>query len=283
MLNYLINENFPSQIPHHLVNIDLGSPAFIPEPNRFYMRIKHLKLPPPVFADVIVSDLTSVIHCIRPVDVRLHQGKNCINIASIEGFVSGRKKFAVGSHHDHLLPYSLARSAPEATTHRVTLQSTRLACNRFSAYSLQHFTVCAPFLPLGCFRPLRIDPLRGRPMARLAKFVLPDGSSIVAEVDDESFESSRVMRGGAGTMPELVIKANDSFETALDRIRTAAESMLNRLTSLAQPPDQLAIEFGVKLNAETGAVIAKAATEANFKINLTWSRPKAPPGSGEKE
>jgi hypothetical protein len=32
------------------------------------------------------------------------------------------------------------------------------------------------------------------------------------------------------------------------------------------------VEFGVKLNAETGAVIAKAATEANFKINLKWTR-----------
>lgn len=121
-------------------------------------------------------------------------------------------------------------------------------------------------------------------MARLAKFVLPDGSSIVAEVDDDSFESSRVMRGGAVVTSELIVQANNTFETALDRIRTAAESMLSRLTSLAQPPDELAIEFGVKLNAETGAVIAKAATEANFKINLKWSRAKTPPpASGAKE
>ena len=58
--------------------------------------------------------------------------------------------------------------------------------------------------------------------------------------------------------------------------------MLNRLTSLAEPPDELAIEFGVKLNAETGAVIAKAATEANFTINLKWTRAKSPP-AGAKE
>jgi hypothetical protein len=120
-------------------------------------------------------------------------------------------------------------------------------------------------------------------MARLAKFVLPDGSSIVAEVDDDSLDSSRVMRGGTAPMPELVIQANNTFEAALDRIRTAAESMLTRLTSLAQPPDELAIEFGVKLNAETGAVIAKAATEANFTINLKWSRAKGTQSSGVKE
>ena len=109
-------------------------------------------------------------------------------------------------------------------------------------------------------------------MARLARFVLPDGSSIVAEVDDESIDSSRVMRGGAIAPSDIVVKANESFESALDRVRWAAEGLLARLTSLASPPDEVAIEFGVKLNAETGAVIAKAATEANFKINIKWTR-----------
>ncbi len=140
-------------------------------------------------------------------------------------------------------------------------------------------------------------------MARLAKFVLPDGSSIVAEVDDDSYHSpilspspesdspGRVMRGGFSPAPaaasavatELVIKANDTFDTALDRIRSAADAMLNRLTSLTQPPDELTVEFGVKLNAETGAIIAKAATEANFTINLKWSRAKGTQSGGVKE
>lgn len=151
-------------------------------------------------------------------------------------------------------------------------------------------------------------------MARLAEFVLPDGSSIVAEVDDDSYHPpilppsapapapagetpGRVMRGGFTPAPaaasavatELVVKANDTFDSALDRIRSAADSMLNRLTSLAQPPDELTVEFGVKLNAETGAVIAKASTEANFTIHLKWSRARGsqqangakPPGEKE--
>lgn len=143
-------------------------------------------------------------------------------------------------------------------------------------------------------------------MARLAKFVLPDGSSIVAEVDDDSYHPpilppsspapspvgdspARIMRGGgfapapavsSAVATELVVKANDTFDTALERIRSAADAMLNRLTSLTQPPDELTVEFGVKLNAETGAVIAKASTEANFTIHLKWSRAKA---TSEKE
>ena len=121
-------------------------------------------------------------------------------------------------------------------------------------------------------------------MARLAQFVLPDGSSIVAEVDDAAIDSSRIMRGGAVASSEIVVKANESFESALDRVRWAAEGLLDRLTSLTRPPDEVAVEFGVKLNAETGAVIAKASTEANFKVNLKWTRANAngaaPPESG---
>ena len=112
-------------------------------------------------------------------------------------------------------------------------------------------------------------------MSRLAKFVLPDGSSIVAEVDDAAVDSSRIMRGGAVASSEIVVKANESFESALDRVRWAAEGLLDRLTSLTRPPDEVEVEFGVKLNAETGAVIAKASTEANFKVNLKWTRASA--------
>ena len=120
-------------------------------------------------------------------------------------------------------------------------------------------------------------------MARLAKFVLSDGSSVVAEVDDEPFESSRGVMRGAVASPEIVVKANETFDTAIDRVRDAAETMLNRLTSLTRPPDELAVEFGVKLNAETGAVIAKVATEANFKINLKWTRAASNTPSATKE
>jgi Trypsin-co-occurring domain 1 len=38
-------------------------------------------------------------------------------------------------------------------------------------------------------------------------------------------------------------------------------------------PPQIAVgEFGVKLSAEAGAFIAWVATEANFKVTLTWRR-----------
>jgi Trypsin-co-occurring domain 1 len=40
--------------------------------------------------------------------------------------------------------------------------------------------------------------------------------------------------------------------------------------NLRVPPYIAVVEFGVKLRAEGDAFIASGATEANFKVTLTW-------------
>jgi hypothetical protein len=110
-------------------------------------------------------------------------------------------------------------------------------------------------------------------MAELAQFPLNGGGVLVVEVEAGDSSARRVMRGGN---PEAVVAtATASFESALQTVRAAAEGILDQLRSLAQPPDEVEVEFGVKMSAEAGAVIAKAATEANFKINLTWKKDAA--------
>ena len=37
-------------------------------------------------------------------------------------------------------------------------------------------------------------------------------------------------------------------------------------------PDEVAVEFGVQLSAQTGAFIASVAAEANFTVSMTWRR-----------
>ena len=107
-------------------------------------------------------------------------------------------------------------------------------------------------------------------MAELAQFPLNGGGVLVVEVEPPDSSIKRVMRGG--TAEAAIATANATFESALQTVRCAAEGILQQLRSLAEPPDEVAVEFGVKMNAETGAIIAKASTEANFKINLTWKK-----------
>lgn len=107
-------------------------------------------------------------------------------------------------------------------------------------------------------------------MTELAQFPLDGGGVLVVEVDNTDHAGGRIMRGGAGT--EAITTAAATFESALGPVRSAAEGILNQLRSLAQPPDEVQVEFGVKMGAAAGAMIAKVSTEANFKINLTWKK-----------
>jgi hypothetical protein len=110
-------------------------------------------------------------------------------------------------------------------------------------------------------------------MSQLAKFPLKNGGFLAVEVDGAEGPGGRVMRGSPSA--NALAEASDTFEAALEKVRSAAEGILDQLRSLAQPPDEVAVEFGVKMSAETGAIIAKASGEANFKINLTWKKSPA--------
>jgi len=119
-------------------------------------------------------------------------------------------------------------------------------------------------------------------MKKLTEFRLRDGTSIQFEVD--AVDPIAVTSAQTSTQPPVVRgmgsvqiaeKAEETLESALGRIRPIAEALIDKLRDLTQPPDTVQVEFGVKLSASAGAFIAAAATEANFKINLTWKRESA--------
>jgi Trypsin-co-occurring domain 1 len=105
-------------------------------------------------------------------------------------------------------------------------------------------------------------------MTVLEKFILSDGSFFLAEVEN-SESLSKTMRGGSGG-GGMIVEAIVPFQIALSQVKNAAEAMIDGLRSLANPADELILEFGVKLTAETGAVIAKVATDAHFTVTLKW-------------
>jgi hypothetical protein len=106
-------------------------------------------------------------------------------------------------------------------------------------------------------------------MKRLIEFPLEDGTTILVETDaPEEPGPVPAMRGGPAT-PE---RARQTFEAALDKIRPAAQAIIQKLRALHDPPDEIEVEFGLKLNAQAGAFVAAAGTEANYKVTLTWKR-----------
>ena len=107
-------------------------------------------------------------------------------------------------------------------------------------------------------------------MKRLIEFPLEAGGSIVIEVDEPEPEGGvvRVARPG-----EVAEQARETFEAALERLKPASNAIIGKLRSLSDPPDEVSVEFGLKMNAQLGAVvIASAGAEANYKVTLTWKR-----------
>lgn len=115
-------------------------------------------------------------------------------------------------------------------------------------------------------------------MNQLVRWETANGSVVVEMDDDEpGFES--VSRGDG-----ILRDAGARFEDALHSVRDAAESALATLRNGDLKPDVLELEFGVKLNAEAGAVIAKTSVEGQLKVRMTWGRPDdaTPPGDDDE-
>ena len=105
-------------------------------------------------------------------------------------------------------------------------------------------------------------------MKRLVEFPLDQGGSVVVEVDEPL--AGAVTRGLGKDRSSLVEEADKTFEDATAAVTPAARSLIARLRSIDDPPDEVAIQFGVQLSAQTGAFIASVAAEANFAVLMTW-------------
>jgi hypothetical protein len=106
---------------------------------------------------------------------------------------------------------------------------------------------------------------------RLVEFPLDQGGSILVEVDEPP--AGPVTRGlGKDRSAVVVEEADKTFEAATAAITPAARSLIARLRSIEDAPDEVGIEFGVQLSAHTGAFIASVAAEANFRVSMTWRR-----------
>ena len=97
---------------------------------------------------------------------------------------------------------------------------------------------------------------------------LAEGGSFTVEVEEP--QAGRVTRSGRAT--ETIAKAGQSFEEALDRVSPAFGVLMAKLRDVADGPDEVEIEFGLKLSTEMGAIIARTGGEANFRICVRWSR-----------
>lgn len=101
-----------------------------------------------------------------------------------------------------------------------------------------------------------------------------DGGSIVVEIDENEpgFEiATRESANGS------VVEARRRFDESLTEIKKAAETALQAFTADGPwKPAGVELEFGVRFNAQVGAVIAKKSLEGHLKVKLIWGDRSSP-------
>ncbi|MEG3626561.1 CU044_2847 family protein [Streptomyces poriticola] len=114
----------------------------------------------------------------------------------------------------------------------------------------------------------------------LVEFKTEDGAQVMVQAVDDASGARLVSRGDGPA------QAARTFEGALDGVRAAAESALRVFRDGSLRPDSVELEFGVRLSAEAGAVIAKGTAEGHLVVKLSWSPAGSPsaaprPAGGE--
>jgi hypothetical protein len=85
----------------------------------------------------------------------------------------------------------------------------------------------------------------------------------------------------AGRFSEAVHELPVTLQRALEPVTEAARATLDQLRKAS--PDEIAVEFGVDLAAEAGAVITKSQAGCHLKVTLSWKQGVAgPPHTDER-
>jgi hypothetical protein len=105
-------------------------------------------------------------------------------------------------------------------------------------------------------------------MSELLKFDSGDGGTVLVEVAEDP--RGPVTRGSRAQA--AVVDAGESLEQVLGQLGPVVKGIVSQLRTAADWPDEVEIEFAVKVSADCNVIIARARGEANFPIALRWLR-----------
>jgi hypothetical protein len=110
-------------------------------------------------------------------------------------------------------------------------------------------------------------------MAYVIEFPVEAGGQLLVQANEDDLPGTlelATLRPG-----DVVARARESVEAAFDQIKPAVDAVAGRLRATAA--DEVEVEFGIVLGAETGAVVAKGTAEVHFTVMLRWKRERGQP------
>jgi hypothetical protein len=108
--------------------------------------------------------------------------------------------------------------------------------------------------------------LRSRAISYCLEIPLIGGDTMLAEVTGQ-VDGLVAAAGGEG---EVFGQLSETLTHGLDRVKGLAAETLTRLRDVYDPPNRVAMEFGVNFSAKAGVVIAQASGEAHMTVTVEW-------------
>jgi len=105
-----------------------------------------------------------------------------------------------------------------------------------------------------------------------AEFDTPGGMSVLVDQrsDDVGYEDA-VSGSKSGIRSQASM--NRAITGAIDSV---ASSFLEAVRGLRVPPDDLSVEFGIRLHYRAGAVLSMDTEGSHFKVTLRWASATEP-------
>jgi len=104
-------------------------------------------------------------------------------------------------------------------------------------------------------------------MANLIKYELPSGDTILIETDEKKPAGATPV--GVGS---FVTDATKKIQATLNQLPDFVKSLKEEIAGRVTDANRISIEFGAKVSADVGFVVAKSQVEANFKITISWEK-----------
>ncbi len=107
-------------------------------------------------------------------------------------------------------------------------------------------------------------------MKKILQLKANDGSDLFIEVSDAT--QNEAVRGSYSESRSVIDNAQESFEKALRPLKEVSNSIVNCIKDIANAPDEVEVELGLKFTASAGIILTSLDSEAHFKVSLKWTK-----------
>ncbi|MBO3746674.1 hypothetical protein J5X84_11405 [Streptosporangiaceae bacterium NEAU-GS5] len=95
-------------------------------------------------------------------------------------------------------------------------------------------------------------------MGQVVRYTVDESTIVSFEIDAvPGYQPAAAPDDIAGRIQEAVEPATKAAQAVLDQVKQAG-------------PDEIELKFGIKVSGTMNWLVAKAATEGNFEVTMTW-------------